>query len=94
MVRADAIVVAAGASRRMGGVDKLMAPIGDRPLLAWTLAAIAGAPEVERIVLVVAGDAVAPIRAAAWLPGSIVDVVAGGDRRDGEWSLLALRRDR
>ncbi len=65
----------------MGGVDKLMAPIGDRPLLAWTLAAIAAAPEVERIVLVVSGDAVAPIRDAAWLPGSVIDVVAGGDRR-------------
>ncbi len=80
-VRADAIVVAAGASRRMGGVDKLMAPIGDRPLLAWTLAAVAAAPEVERIVLVVAGDAVAPVRAADWLPGSVIDVVGGGDRR-------------
>ncbi len=80
-VRADAIVVAAGASRRMGGVDKLMAPIGDRPLLAWTLAAIAAAPEVERIVLVVAAESVAAVRAGGWLPSSVVDVVAGGDRR-------------
>jgi len=34
---ADAIVVAAGASTRMGGTDKLAARVGDRPLLAWTL---------------------------------------------------------
>ena len=65
----------------MGGVDKLMAPIGDHPLLAWTLAAVAAAPEVERIVLVVAGDAVAPVRAADWLPASVVAVVGGGGRR-------------
>ena len=39
---ADAIVVAAGTSARMGGVDKLAAPIGGRPLLAWTLDALAG----------------------------------------------------
>ena len=30
---ADAIVVAAGASTRMAGIDKLLAPIGGRPLL-------------------------------------------------------------
>jgi 2-C-methyl-D-erythritol 4-phosphate cytidylyltransferase/2-C-methyl-D-erythritol 2,4-cyclodiphosphate synthase len=79
--RADAIVVAAGASHRMGGTDKLMAPIGDRPLLAWTLTAIAAAAEVERIVLVVATDAVERVRAASWLPGSVAAVVAGGLRR-------------
>jgi 2-C-methyl-D-erythritol 4-phosphate cytidylyltransferase/2-C-methyl-D-erythritol 2,4-cyclodiphosphate synthase len=80
-VRADAIVVAAGSSSRMGGRDKLMTPIGGRPLLAWTLAAIAAAPEVERIVLVVAAGAVGRIRAADWLPATVVDVVAGGARR-------------
>ena len=36
---ADAIVVAAGASTRMGGPDKLAALVGGRPLLAWTLEA-------------------------------------------------------
>jgi 2-C-methyl-D-erythritol 4-phosphate cytidylyltransferase/2-C-methyl-D-erythritol 2,4-cyclodiphosphate synthase len=80
-VRADAVVVAAGASRRMAGVDKLMAPIGDRPLLAWTLEALAAAPEVERIVLVVASDVVRAVRAAPWLPAKVDAVVAGGERR-------------
>ncbi len=79
--RADAIVVAAGGSSRMGGIDKLLTPIGDRPLLAWTLAAVAAAPEVERLVLVVAADAVAALSAASWLPPETVAVVAGGDRR-------------
>ncbi|MBA2373889.1 MAG: NTP transferase domain-containing protein, partial [Chloroflexi bacterium] len=48
----DVIVVAAGTSARMGGSDKLAAPIGDRPLLAWTLAALAASRLVERIVVV------------------------------------------
>ena len=33
---ADVVVVAAGSSRRMGGVDKLAWTIDGRPLLAWT----------------------------------------------------------
>ncbi len=56
---ADAVVVAAGSSRRMGGVDKLAALVGGRPLLAWSVAAIAASSRVERVVLVVAPDRVA-----------------------------------
>jgi 2-C-methyl-D-erythritol 4-phosphate cytidylyltransferase/2-C-methyl-D-erythritol 2,4-cyclodiphosphate synthase len=65
----------------MDGIDKLMAPIAGRPLLAWSLAGVAGAPEVERIVLVAAASNVATLLAADWLPPSVVAVVAGGARR-------------
>jgi 2-C-methyl-D-erythritol 4-phosphate cytidylyltransferase/2-C-methyl-D-erythritol 2,4-cyclodiphosphate synthase len=65
----------------MAGIDKVLAPIGDRPLLAWTLAAVSSAPETERIALVVAADAVPTVRAADWLPAKVVAVVAGGSRR-------------
>lgn len=78
---ADAIVVAAGRSTRMGGPDKLAAPIAGRPLLAWTLDAIAAAPGVERIVVVTAPDRVAGIAASPWLPEVVSAVVAGGERR-------------
>jgi 2-C-methyl-D-erythritol 4-phosphate cytidylyltransferase/2-C-methyl-D-erythritol 2,4-cyclodiphosphate synthase len=80
-VRADAIVVAAGRSERMGGTDKLAAEIGGRPLLAWSLAAIAAAPEVERIVVVAAPDRVAALSGAPWLPAAVIGVVPGGERR-------------
>jgi 2-C-methyl-D-erythritol 4-phosphate cytidylyltransferase / 2-C-methyl-D-erythritol 2,4-cyclodiphosphate synthase len=80
-VRADAIIVAAGASSRMGSLDKLAALVGDRPLLAWTIAALAAAPEVDRIVLVTAASRVEEMRTARWLPPSVVRVVAGGQRR-------------
>ena len=78
---ADVIVVAAGSSSRMAGVDKLARIVAGLPLLAHSLAAIAAAPEVRRIVIVTAADRVAGIVAADWLPGSVVGVVAGGGRR-------------
>lgn len=80
-VRADAIVVAAGRSRRMDGADKLAADVGGRPLLAWTLDAIAGARIVERIVVVASPERRAELADAPWLPERVVDVVAGGARR-------------
>ncbi|HEY8817652.1 MAG TPA: 2-C-methyl-D-erythritol 4-phosphate cytidylyltransferase [Candidatus Limnocylindrales bacterium] len=74
-------MVAAGRSARMGGDDKLAVEIGGRPLLAWTLAALAAAPEVVRIVVVTTKDRRAAVAAAPWLPAAVVDVVAGGERR-------------
>jgi 2-C-methyl-D-erythritol 4-phosphate cytidylyltransferase/2-C-methyl-D-erythritol 2,4-cyclodiphosphate synthase len=79
--RADAVVVAAGSSRRMGGTDKLMALIGGRPLLAWTLDALLAAPEVQRLVLVTAPERVDTWRAAPWLPAGVTAVVPGGATR-------------
>lgn len=65
----------------MGGIDKLAVEVGGRPLLAWTLSALAAAPEIERMVVVTSGDRIGEVAAAAWLPSSVVDVVAGGGRR-------------
>lgn len=80
-LRVDVVVPAAGSSQRMAGEDKLAAGVGGRPLLAWTLAALAAAREVERIVLVVPAARVPEVRDAAWLPAAVVEVVAGGARR-------------
>ena len=79
--RADAIVVAAGGSARMGGADKLQVVLAGRPLLAWTLAALAATPVIERIVVVTAPDRVDALRDASWLPRTVVAVVPGGSRR-------------
>jgi 2-C-methyl-D-erythritol 4-phosphate cytidylyltransferase/2-C-methyl-D-erythritol 2,4-cyclodiphosphate synthase len=78
---ADAIVVAAGASRRMGGRDKLMLPLAGRPLLAWTLDALAAARSVRRLVLVVAEERLDELAAAPWVRAHGARVVAGGARR-------------
>ena len=81
LATADVIVVAAGGSRRMGGIDKLQAEVAGRPLLAWTLAALAAVPEIDRLVVVAAPDRVDALRAAAWLPSRVTAVVPGGERR-------------
>jgi len=48
----------------MSGVDKLAASVGGRPLLAWTLDAVAAAPAVDRLVVVTASDRVDALRDA------------------------------
>ena len=78
---ADAVVVAAGSSRRMGGVDKLAAPVAGRPLLHWTLAALRAAGPIDRLVLVAAPDRVSEVRDDERLAGLVTDVVAGGATR-------------
>ncbi len=78
---ADAIVVAAGASRRMDGVDKLDRIVAGRPLLAHAVAAIAAAPEVESIAIVTSAERLERIVASDWLPESVRAVVVGGARR-------------
>jgi 2-C-methyl-D-erythritol 4-phosphate cytidylyltransferase len=51
-----AIVVAAGHSSRMAGIDKLFACLSDRPLLAHTLSPLQASPRVDVVALVVAPD--------------------------------------
>jgi 2-C-methyl-D-erythritol 4-phosphate cytidylyltransferase/2-C-methyl-D-erythritol 2,4-cyclodiphosphate synthase len=77
----DVVVVAGGESSRMAGRDKLGAEVGGRPLLAWTLAAVAAAPVVDRIALATAADRAASLAAGGWLPAKVVAVVPGGRRR-------------
>jgi 2-C-methyl-D-erythritol 4-phosphate cytidylyltransferase / 2-C-methyl-D-erythritol 2,4-cyclodiphosphate synthase len=78
---ADAIVVAAGASRRMEGLDKLDEVVAGRSLLEWAVAAVAAAPEVESIALVTTPERIDRIVAAGWLPEAVRAVVPGGARR-------------
>jgi 2-C-methyl-D-erythritol 4-phosphate cytidylyltransferase / 2-C-methyl-D-erythritol 2,4-cyclodiphosphate synthase len=92
--RAFVIVVAAGSSTRMAGRDKLFADVAGRPLIAHTLGAIVAVPEVAGVVVVTAPERVAEVRAGAWLPAAVQDVVAGGARRHEsvEKGLAALER--
>ncbi len=77
---ADAIVVAAGTSSRMGGIDKRLAPLGGRPLIVRTLEALVASPRVERIVLVMGpGTALETVRPL--LPALVAAIVPGGSHR-------------
>jgi 2-C-methyl-D-erythritol 4-phosphate cytidylyltransferase len=50
--RTGAVIVAAGSSTRMGGADKLLLPLGGRPLLAHAVSVFAAHPRIERLVVV------------------------------------------
>lgn len=83
-----AIIVAAGRSERMDGVDKLWIELADasgrsRPLIAYSISAFAGCPAVQRIVIVTTDDAVDRARSLARDEGweRVCAVVPGGARR-------------
>lgn len=84
---ADAVVVAAGSSLRMGGVDKLGATLAGRPLLAWSVESMAAARSVRRVVVVAAANRVQELSEADWLRALSASVVAGGETRSA--SVLA-----
>jgi 2-C-methyl-D-erythritol 4-phosphate cytidylyltransferase len=78
---ADAIVLAAGGSTRMNGFDKVWSPILGRPLVAWTVAAVAAASSVRKVVLVVRPGQEAAAQAEPWVQAAGALVVSGGERR-------------
>ena len=77
------IIVAAGRSERMGGIDKVFAQLMGRPLLAWTLAAFKKCPDVDSVVVVASPDSVGRMRdfVAEWRFTNVSAVVAGGNHR-------------
>ena len=82
MERVGAVVPAAGRSTRMGGVDKLFLPLGDRPLLAWCVDTLENSPFVARIVVSVnperSSDCETMSRERKWIKTVFV---LGGERR-------------
>lgn len=65
----------------MGGMDKLMADLDGRPLLAWTVAAMAAAAAVRRVILVTSPERAGSLAGEAWLRGLDTTIVPGGERR-------------
>ena len=80
-IQADAVVVAAGSSRRMGGQDKLEAEIVGRSVLRWSVEAMASSPRIGNVVVVAAPERVAAVRALPWIGAAGASVVPGGSHR-------------
>ena len=80
---AGVIVVAAGDSRRMAGVDKIFVPLMGRPLISYSLEVLQGAPQVRAIVLVLADHNLERGRTLVEENGwhKVGDVCRGGERR-------------
>ena len=49
--KVGAIILAAGDSQRMGGIDKMFAPLRSKPLLAWSVDTCEGCSLVEQIAI-------------------------------------------
>jgi 2-C-methyl-D-erythritol 4-phosphate cytidylyltransferase/2-C-methyl-D-erythritol 2,4-cyclodiphosphate synthase len=76
---ADAVIVAAGASVRMGGADKLGAHLDDRTVLEWSLDAMRAATAVDRVVVVARAEKIDELRRLDALRD--VELVLGGEER-------------
>ncbi|HXF52316.1 MAG TPA: 2-C-methyl-D-erythritol 4-phosphate cytidylyltransferase [Dehalococcoidia bacterium] len=78
-----AVIVAAGRSQRMGGVDKLFAPLAGRPLLAHTLQALHDTPCIDRVVVAANERNIEAIGQLVRASGfaRVAAVVPGGARR-------------
>lgn len=92
-MKAVAVIPAAGLGVRLGGTKKAFLPLAGRPLLAYTVSAIAWCPTIHRIILVVPpGDEVRCQREVLGplsLSATVV-VVPGGESRQ-ESVLCGLR---
>jgi 2-C-methyl-D-erythritol 4-phosphate cytidylyltransferase len=79
--RAGAIIVAAGSSQRMRGVDKLFAPLAGRPVLAHSVAAFVSHPSIGETVVVTSSANEEATRALVAELAPRARVVLGGTRR-------------
>jgi 2-C-methyl-D-erythritol 4-phosphate cytidylyltransferase len=77
------VVVAAGRSERMEGVDKIFAPLMGRPLLAWSLRAFKLCDVIDAVVVVAAAASVERVErfVADWRFDRVRAVVPGGETR-------------
>lgn len=76
-----AVIVAAGSSSRMGGIDKVMAPLGGEPMIVKTVRAFQNAAVIKEIVIVTRPDLIVPISDLCREMDKVRAVVAGGKTR-------------
>ena len=79
--KCGAVIVAAGSASRMGGIDKVMAPLGGKPMIARTVRAFQDCDAVSEIVIVTRPDLILPITELCKACSKGTAVVAGGNSR-------------
>ena len=90
-----AVIVAAGSASRMGGIDKVMAPLGGEPMILRTVRAFEDCVTVKEIVIVTREDLMGPIAELCSGFTKIRSVVQGGSSRQEsvKLGLLALSKE-
>ncbi len=80
--KVGAIIAAGGSSRRMGGIDKMFAPMGGKPVLARVISVFQGCASIEQIVVVLSERSLKQgqqlVAEQGWAKAS---VCRGGERR-------------
>ena len=78
-----AILLGAGGSRRMGGIDKTFEPVGGRPLISYSLDVLQQCSQIDEVVLVLESHNLERgaelVRAGPW--NKVARVCLGGPRR-------------
>ena len=75
------VIVAAGSASRMGGIDKVMAPLAGEPMIVRTVRAFQDCDAVKKIVVVTREDLILPITSLCSGMSKVKAVVAGGSSR-------------
>lgn len=90
-----AVIVAAGNASRMGGIDKVMAPLNGEPMIVRTVRTFQNCPAIREIVVVTRPDLIVPISSLCADFTKVRAVIAGGDSRPKsvQMGLSALSKD-
>ena len=88
-----AIIVSAGESQRMAGLDKIFAPILNKPVINYSISTFAECPEISEIVVVLAKSSIdkfkALLKQSNWKK-PISYCVGGASRQDSVMAGLSL----
>ena len=76
-----AVIVAAGSASRMGGIDKVMAPLAGKPMIVHTVEKFQQCELIREIVIVTRADLVDEIRLLCGEFDKVQAVVTGGSSR-------------
>ena len=76
-----AVIVAAGTASRMGGIDKVMAPLQGEPMIVRTVRTFQNCDAISEIVIVTREDLILPISGLCRNMPKVKAVVCGGKSR-------------
>ncbi|MFN8192533.1 MAG: 2-C-methyl-D-erythritol 4-phosphate cytidylyltransferase [Nocardioidaceae bacterium] len=93
--QAAVVILAAGSGSRVGAeVNKVLLPLEDLPIIAWSVSDALATPGVGPVVLIVRDGeeaTVAEVLAAAGITDDRIELAVGGTTRHGsEWNALQL----
>ncbi len=75
------VIVAAGSGRRFGNQDKVLSPLGGRPMILWSLDLFGKVPGVEHVVVVAGTHSIDRIRELIDDSATPVTICLGGETR-------------